>query len=67
VVDPESVHEQAALRLDHVVVVVRGEAGMQAVAGLARTAVPDAVRQDHVEARRVERRARAVELVRELR
>ena len=59
--------QQAPLCLDHVVVVVLRKVRVQPVARLARAAVTDAVRQHDPVARRVERRAGAIELVGELR
>jgi hypothetical protein len=63
VADAEVLGEQPVLSLDHVVVVVARKPHPQSVARLARAAVPDPVRQDHVPAGGIERRARAVQLV----
>jgi hypothetical protein len=49
------------LRLDHVVVVVMREARVQAVAGLGRLSVPNAVGQDHIPSAYVQGLTGAVE------
>ncbi len=59
--------QQAALGVDHVVVAVVREARAQAVAGLARLAMADAVAQDDVVTRRVQHAARPEQLAGKLR
>src|ERR1700685_371157 len=53
-IDVQVLGQQSVLRAHHVLIVVLREVSMQAVARLARGAVPDGVREDDVVARRIE-------------
>ncbi len=66
VVYAEPLRQQPMLRAHHIVVGVARKARTQAVAGLARTAVPDAIGKDEEVARRVEQLPRAEQDAREL-
>ena len=55
VIHSEAFSEQSVLRVDHVEITVAREFGVHAVAGLARFAVTDAVRQHDEKFRRIER------------
>ena len=66
-VDAQAFGEQSVLQGHHVVVAVTRELHPQAVAGLRRLAVADAVGQDHVVLRDVEQLPGTEELVGELR
>ena len=65
-IDPEVLGHEPVLRGHHVVVIVVGEARVEAVARLARVTVPDPIREDDVVARGVEQRAGSEQDVREL-
>ncbi len=67
VIDPQASGQQQVLGLDHVVIVVVREAGVQAVGRLGRLPVADAVREDDVVAADVEQGARPEQHARELR
>src|SRR5262245_53641401 len=64
-IDAESLGDQAVLGLDHVQVAVTWEMSLEAIAGLARLAMPNAVRQYQVELLCIEQPARAKQLARE--
>ena len=66
VIDLQPFGHQPVLSLDHVLVPVTREAGVEPVAGLARPPVTDAVGQDDVVPCRVERLPLAEEFAREL-
>src|SRR3954451_7708499 len=67
VTDAEPLHEHAALRLDHVVIIIFWKTHPESVGRLRRFAVSDIVRKDDEGAANVERLAGTVELVGELR
>jgi len=58
-VDPEVLAHEPLLRGHHVVVIVVGKLHVQAVAGLARFSMPDAVREDDEILRRVKQLSRS--------
>src|SRR5207248_6752588 len=60
----EPFSEQAMVRGNHVVVIVLGKVRVQAVAGLRRFSVADAVRKNDVVARSIEKLARAEQFAR---
>jgi hypothetical protein len=66
VIDLQAFGEKSVLRGDHVLIAIARETGPQAVAGLARSAVTDAVRQDEIVAVGVEGLPCAKQLPREL-
>jgi hypothetical protein len=55
VIDVQSIQQHGVLAGDHVVVVVGGKVGVQAVGGLGGLAVADIVGQDQIKLRNVER------------
>lgn len=66
-IDPQPVDQHAALRLDHVVIIIMGKGHAQAVAGLGGITVADIVGQDDEIAAHVERLAGAIKFVGKLR